>query len=150
MNIKELENLSPCPIKYVPFMIGGSGSFIVGRSIFKCKIEIRGSASEPEKLASLAHEIGHALCFSKKCKCMKDAHEPGEHLGYNAILAEYHAMKFCIKWLLKNKQKEALINEVSLLEREVKEIGSIAHSEAAKKIMKLKLWKKALKFIEEN
>jgi len=150
MKLKELEKLSPCPIKYTPDLWFSFGEFRVLKGIFNCQIVVRDGMDEAKTLGALAHEIGHALCYSKKCKCMKDAHEPGDHLGSNAILAEYHAIKFCLSWLLKNKQKEALAHEIELIKKDSVNKFSAAHKGACKKIMKLKLWQKILDFVEEN
>jgi len=59
-------------------------------------------------------------------------------------------MKFSLKFLLSNKQTKALKNTIDIIHQCKKDTRSIAHSEAAKKIMKLKIWQKALDFVKEN
>ena len=64
-------------------------------------------------------------------------------------LSEYHAMKFASKWLLDNQCKEAMKNHVGLTEAQSRD-ESGPHAEAAKRLVKLKLWEKCKKFAESG
>jgi len=150
MNLKELEKLSPYPINYVNKWRYEHGAFFPKFSTFYCRIEINKDLSEDVKLATLAHEVGHALCYKKGCKCMEYAHELGTHISSKYTMTEYHANKFAIKFLLENKQKEALKDIIKVILEDSQDYFNGAHQKACKKIMKLKLWKKALDFVEEN
>ena len=140
--IKRLIELSPCVVQFTSVM-HYYGEFCHPDEA-ENHIKVYSGAKEYEQIAVLAHEIGHALCEEKKCKCRKSL--PGDHAP-----TEYHAMKFGLNWLLKHRHKESLMWEVDNLEKwSVFCQCSPDHQKAARKVMKLKLWKKCKKFIEEE
>jgi len=101
------------------------------------RIEIAKGLKKHRRISILAHEIGHALCSEKNCKCMIGRN--------NHILAEYHAFKFELGWLLKHKQKKALKSAI----HDIKDYHDVnAHQFAAERIMKLKLWQKCLGYVK--
>ena len=137
-----LKRLSPVPIEFVDEMQcwGYDGMFWYKNSTLGHPyIELLDSLKEHEKIATLAHEIGHALCNEKNCKCLKIYEK-------NPVLTEIHAFKCELKWLLKHKQKEALKYEIRGLKSYI-ENRSDHYVDVAKRIMKLKLWQKCLNFI---
>ena len=142
--IEMLKRLSPVPIEFVDEMIdwGYSGMFWdeKGSLVGHPYIEILDSLEEHEKIAVLAHEIGHAICKEKNCECFKVYKK-------NPALVEIHAYKYDLNWLLKHKQKRALKYEIRQLELHV-ENRSDHYTEAAKHIMKLKLWQKCLDYVK--
>ena len=63
---------------------GGLHLFIdpIEQALLRLPVEvilIERSRSIKNKLASLLHEIGHANCFLKKCRCVEDAHFEERH-----------------------------------------------------------------------
>ena len=100
-------------------------------------IEILNSLSKYKKINTLLHEIGHAKCDKEKCPCMKLD---------DYIEGEIHAYKYTLEWLLKNKQKKALKIEIEHIEDHLGRTDY--YCEAAKHIMKLKLWQKCLDYVK--
>jgi len=141
--IEILKRLSPVPIEFVDEMeIPGYDGMFWGNevsSIGHPYIEIDNNLENYQKIATLIHEIGHALCGEKKCQCVKTYEE-------NPKLAEIHAYKYELKWLLEHKQKKALKYEMEGIKSFI-ENRPDHYAEAAKHIMKLKLWQKCLNFV---
>lgn len=134
--IEMLKQLSPVPIKFKNGReMSDIGLYFAEDTYYSPHIEIANDLEKHHKIAILAHEIGHALCSKKNCKCMinKDDH----------TLAEYHAFKFELEWLLKHKQRKALKSTV----KNIKSCHSGPHKSAAKHIMRLKLWQKCLDYV---
>jgi hypothetical protein len=99
------------------------------------------NAVSPE--ITLAHEIGHAKCDEKKCKCFKNKG--------NSVLREYHAYQYELKTLLKHGDRELLseaIRQIELTFNFGASYGYEDHATAIEKIMKLKLWQKCLEAIK--
>jgi len=142
--IETLKRLSPVPIEFVDEMrcFGFCGMFWDDgvSSIGHPFIEIDNNLENHQKIATLIHEISHAICSGKNCKCVKIYEK-------NPALAEIHAYKYELKWLLKHKQKGALKYEIEQIELHIKN-RSDHYVEAAKHIMKLKLWQKCLDYVK--
>jgi len=160
--LDQLIELSPYPVIFAPgeelvFDVFGFAGFMVNSNTVagylspgpprtkKMYIKMNVNISKSAQISTLAHEIGHALCSVNNCKCQEDDHK---------ILAEHHANMFCLKYLLKTKQAEPIKAYINLIERQAsfKAFDSrfVRAKEAAKKIMKLKLWEKCKKFVEEK
>ena len=102
----------------------------------KTYIEVLNSLSKYQKIATLLHEIGHAKCDMKKCKCISVCSAEGE----------IHAYEYTLMWLLKNKQKKVLKVEMKRIKNNRDRIDY--YGKAAKAIMKLKLWQKCLDYVK--
>lgn len=142
-----LKRLSPASIEFMSRMsvsdcegMFSYGDKYIGHPLGK--IEILDSLLLHEKIATLAHEIGHALCYEKRCKCLQP-----ETVKKNYALAEIHAYKYVLSWLLKNKQKQALIWEMGRIKENSLNPYAGHYREATKHIMKLKLWQKCLNYV---
>ena len=137
-----LKRLSPVPIEFVDEMQcwGYDGMFWYKDSTLGHPyIEILDSLEKDDKIATLIHEIAHAVCHEKNCECLKIYKK-------NPVLTEIHAYKYELKWLLKHKQKRALKNEIKRIESYI-EYRSDHYVDVAKHLMKLKLWQKCLNFV---
>ena len=102
-------------------------------------IEILNSLKKHREIAVLIHEIAHAICNEKNCKCLKVYEK-------NPVLTEIHAFKYTLRWLLKHQQKKALKFELKRIESYI-EYRSDHYVDVAKHLMKLKLWQKCLNFV---
>lgn len=112
------------------------GGFLPGKDgQVKACIEVLNSLSKRQKIATLLHEIGHAKCSKKKCECRL----------VNSAKGEIHANGYALNWLLKNKHKKILKTEMKLIKNNSDRIDY--YGEAAKHIMKLKLWQECLEYI---
>lgn len=145
MMLEKLKRLSPVPIKFVNEMQcpGYTGMFwsdersLVGHPY----IEICNNLENHQKIATLIHEIAHAICYEKNCECVKIYEK-------NPALTEIHAYEYELKWLLEHKQKKALRDEIKHIESFV-EYRSDHYVDAAKHIMETKLWQKCLDYIKD-
>ncbi|KKN19125.1 hypothetical protein LCGC14_0948810 [marine sediment metagenome] len=136
---------SPVPIKFVdavdnPYWCGiyyqGETKGYTG----KARIEILAELDNCQKMSTVVHEIGHAQCDARDCKCMKNS---------DYTEREIHAYKFTLSWLLKHKQKKTLKQEIYSLRRQASgDTCSEYYTKAAKYIMKLKLWQKCLDYVK--
>ena len=144
MNIEELIQLSPVPVKFTNDIYNPhfAGVYYEGETkgyTGKARIEIADDLTNCQKIRVLVHEIGHAICDMKNCKCMSNP----DH-----VKREIHANKFVLSWLLKHKQKEALKQEILQLEGQANGQTCYGYYEkAAKHVMKLKLWQKCINYI---
>lgn len=144
MNIEQLIQLSPVPIKFINLVNNSSywagAYFKINESVTgKAYIEILNKLDNYQKIITLTHEIAHANCDTKGCKCMKNP---------DYTEREIHANKFTLSWLLKYKQKEALKQEMKSLTAQANGYSKYEHYvKAAKHIMKLKLWQKCLDYV---
>lgn len=144
--IEQLKRLSPVPIEFKDEMsiLDFSGIYystdgFTGKTAY---IEVSNNLDNDQKIAVLVHEIGHATCDVKGCKCMKNP----DHTE-----REIHANKFTLKWLLKHKQKEALSGEINCITKQANGFSSRSYYiTAARHIMGLKLWQKCLNYINES
>lgn len=141
--LEKLIELAPCVVEFVSMPFFVDGAFHHPKGIAH-HIEVDRMAQKDTQIAILAHEIGHALCEAKGCKCRNSL--PGNHEP-----AEYHAMKFALTWLLKHQCKVSLRDEFCNIRGLAKNsIKFSAHHKAAKRITKLKLWQKCEDYIEEQ
>lgn len=145
MNIKQLIQLSPVPVEFVhemdnPNFIGVYYQGKIKGYTGKACIEILDELDNCQKVAVLVHEIAHANCDVKNCKCMKNM----DHTE-----REIHANKFVLSWLLKHKQKEALKREINGLTQQANGCTNYKYYiKAAKHVMGLKLWQKCLDYVK--
>ena len=140
--IEMLKRLSPVPIKFVDEMQcwGYDGMFWYRNSSpGHPYIEILNGLEKHREIAVLIHEIAHAMCNEKNCKCLKVYEK-------NPVLTEIHAFKYTLRWLLKHQQKEALKYELKCIKSYIT-YRSDHYVNVAKHLMKLKLWQKCLDFI---
>lgn len=143
MKIEQLIQLSPVPVEFVDTLNNShfAGAYYHAKEYAgKPRIKIVNELDNNEKMVTLIHEIAHAKCDAKGCKCMKNP---------DRTVREYHANKFTLTWLLKHKQKELLKQEMDVIIGQANGLSNYEYYvEAAKHIMKLKLWHKCLNYIK--
>ncbi len=92
------------------------------------------------QFAILAHELQHAKCALTDCFCIK--HKT------NGFYREYHAFKggliACFDFI------PALKEEIQHITKCAHEFENTGHKKACKKLMTTKLWRKALKSINNS
>ncbi len=125
MNLKQIEKLSPVEIEYKDNLYV-DGLYDAGIKRIKIDKKLCGN----NKIETLLHEIGHAIHDKNGCKCIYTRNHP---------LGEYHAYRFVMKFV-----KDNLVLVDVFVEDVIEGFNSFsqAHNIAAKRIMKLKGWKK--------
>ena len=82
--------------------------FLIAGFAAKIKIGIQRDLLQYQQIAMLYHELGHADCHKRKCRCFTPAKQ-------NRKLSEIHAHKYTLEHLLKDGYHKALkwyINQV--------------------------------------
>lgn len=132
MTLKEITKLSPVEVRYVPMPDGGR--YYLNTPQY---ITINENIGKIQQATALLHEIGHALCDIKKCKCFKKS--------VDEVLREYHAYKFVLKHV-KNDKK--------LMRQFIKDVEYVLnnncypdHNKAVQRIIRLKQWTKFCKVV---
>ena len=141
--LEELLNLSPCKVLFTRHCYYNYGAYwdkTKAKHLFNPTIEIQKDLKEHEKLAVLVHEIAHANCDKNNCICWTTE---------DNVLREYHAYKYSLEWLLKNNCPEALKFTIKSIKSNSEIQDFEQHTQAAQRIVKLKLWQKCLDFIGE-
>ena len=137
-----LKRLSPVPITFTELECPediGVFFWSHGETLFSGtgeRIEVSENLQQSQRIAILSHEVGHALCFEKKCKCFENS---------DIAKREIHAHKYSLRFLLKHEQKESLkwlINDIE--ERSAK---YDLWEKILKHLIKSKLWQKCLNFV---
>jgi len=109
-------------------------------------IKINKNQSISEKIVDLLHEGTHAQHDLQGCKCMNDEAKENEN---EQILAEYHAMQETLKIAHRWQDKQIMKAAIDVVQMALV-CDSYSHSKAAKKIMKLKSWKKYKNFLDNK
>jgi len=139
--IETLKRLSPVPIEFVYPKVGVIGEYFWGDDkttpFLNKRIEVDKTLKKHEHIAVLSHEIAHALCDVKNCNCRE-----------SKILEEIHAHKYSLNLLLKHEQKASLKWLLMKIEEHLNCSHFSPAIEAAKHIMKLKLWQKCLDYVK--
>lgn len=160
--LKELANIiSPVPIKFMAddkmkpnepgfYYLGGIANALIAKFGFAVKffpvfyiakigdqfnrphIGIRDSLSYHQKISTLLHEVGHALCYEKNCECCRK----------NRKHREIHAWEYALSWMLEHELKKALLEALWFILKLSEQDNY--HGEASRHIMKTKLWQKCL------
>jgi hypothetical protein len=107
------------------------------------RILIQEGQSEDVTIYSIAHELGHALCGKKGCRCMARDRK-------DSVLAEYHAEIFNLRWQLRRKNKGAMRKTLNNIEKYTVSHPYSDHVKAWNMLKKLKLWEKCKKFAESG
>lgn len=100
-------------------------------------IEILSSSDYNTKILSLIHELSHARCHKKRCRCWNM-----DKLG------EIHAYAYTLKWLIKNKRKELLKIQMRTLSKMQERTDY--YSDAVRYIMTTRLWQRCLGIMKEK
>lgn len=136
-----LKRLSPVPIEFVCKNDSYLGRYYHEDNYedYPC-IKIVDEMPNDEKLSVLAHEIGHALCYEKKCECTL--------VGKDYIKREIHACEYQLSWLLEHEQLKSLEWSIKTLKEWLSRYDYFA--KVAQNIIKMKLWQKCLDYINEQ
>jgi hypothetical protein len=143
MNKQDLLQFSPYPVKEIaanPLI--HTGTFTHDSK--EAYIQITSSLPEYKKLASLAHELGHARHFKRHCKCYWD----DEDAIQSFIIKELHAMKFELAVLLHLKARRSLkwvMREYSCLS----DYSNKATQIVLRKLYQTKIYFKCKEFIKK-
>ena len=138
--IEMLKRLSPVLITIMAIKYPDDlGSFYWGSETAPFsgrRIEISERLSRPQCIAVLSHEVGHALCYEKNCKCFNNP---------DIVKREVHAHKYSLGFLLKHKQKESLKWMTEDIRK--RSHDNYVFEQILKHLTKLKLWQKCLNFV---
>lgn len=74
------------------------------------RIDLQVNLSTIEQEATLVHELGHARCDKRNCRCMH-----GTWTELNRVRIELHAELYALHFLLKHHRKQALIFRLTYL-----------------------------------
>ena len=139
---KELLNLiklSPCKIIFLSQYdkeIATHGEY----DIYTKTINILDSLEVEQKILSLVHEIGHAICDKNKCICL-------QQYPKLAGLAELHAVIYSLNYCYANKHKKLLSMLVTNLVYNAGRRVKTCHTIAIKQIVKYELFTKCIKMV---
>ena len=132
--LNELIKLSPCPVYFVPHDTAGSFCY----TSMKQWIKIKENTPTEVQIATLAHEIGHAICYNKRCGCYSpkkktlcEYHAFIYSLSLLYIIGNIHILRLCMKNMVQSYYKNSE--------------GWYKYHLAIKHIMKTKLWKRCIK-----
>lgn len=134
--IDRILSICPCPVIFGEWFWMNYGMYDY-RQFTNKRIQIDQTKPKHVQIAVLAHEVGHALCDAKNCRCRRA----------NSTLSEFHAQLFALSTLLEHKSKKALNFLISIIEEEAASGNSI-HARADRHIMRLFLWKKCKRFAD--
>ncbi len=145
--IDELIKLSPVPVIFTNNLsVDYIGSYHHAKKLYDGDIvkepfiKIRDDLKDYQKIGTLVHEIKHAQCVKKNCKCMRNPDKTER---------EVHAYMYELLWLLKHKQMEGLKELIEKIEYKAENNFTNQYGTSARQIVKSKLWKRCLKFIGE-
>lgn len=136
--IKQLKKLSPHPIRKTN-LYNSTGVFNYGsHTDYKPYIEIDKSINKFEQITTLAHELGHAQHYKRKCICYR---------LNDKITREVHAIRFSLLLMLHYNLDLPLALEINEIESIVNNSFSMPKEEitARKIIMDMKVWERAKK-----
>ena len=141
MNIEQLIQLSPVPVRFVHDTGDYLGRYCHDNAHEEWPltrhIKIVDSLDDYGKISVLVHEIGHAICYGKNCECVKTC---------DYIMREIHAFEYMLKWLLENKQKESMKWSIKTLKTFLDRYDH--YTQVSKHIMKSELWQKCLDYVK--
>lgn len=132
--LQELIELCPCAVAF-----GNAGGYDGGYCTSTNTITIEDKLNEHQRFSVLAHELQHAECQRTNCVCRK--HKVG------GFLREYHAYKSQIVRCLGNiPALKASTGAIRFGADDSVIFSSLpGHIKACKRLVKTKLWRKALK-----
>jgi len=104
-----------------------------------CRIEINSLDNIAHDIVSLLHEQVHYRHENENCRCMNRSCR---------TLAEYHAYKEGLQAAIKLGNKDIIKETILLIQGQAEKNFTNSHRTAAKKVMRLKLWQKALKWLD--
>jgi len=108
VKLKQIEKLSPVPVRYKDVDLA-SGYYVRDDLDELPGVVVKKSLKTDQKIIILLHEIGHAVCDKKRCKCQHP------HKKAPSFLTEYHAMKFVLDYLVKCPDKKLITIFVNTL-----------------------------------
>ena len=135
--IKKIVRLSPVPVVFREsihtlrgFVDGWvtMGRYCPKNGSFKECIEVVKNIPHRKKIGILLHEIGHAICAKRGCRCATKVSWEGEH----------HADMYALKWLLDHKKRKPLISRMQAIKDHSSEDNLYAVAAAA--TMSSDLW----------
>lgn len=140
--LESLIKLSPCPVDFKAMSIDGWFE----HSIREQKICIKYNIPIDTQIATLAHELGHAMCYKNNCICFKKVNNStNERLLDKRVLCEYHAFIYSLQLLYVIGNKLILQNCMSNIISSYYN-QSYKYKFASKHIMNTIIWKRCIKF----
>lgn len=139
--LKQLKKKSICPVaetvKHTSFF---SGWFIHSSTSTSSdgRIQINKNMSVFEKEGTLTHEMGHARCHNRHCKCYKK---------YDDVLQEVHAELYTLHLLLRNHRKNGIKARFKRLQNDW---NYEPHSEAREIIENRRIYKRCQEFVKSG
>jgi len=99
--LDKLKKISPCPVDEITMVLSAGMYFHPTNNSIDLdgRICINKQMNIFEKEGTLVHEIGHARCFNRSCKC---------HTKQDHVLTEVHAELFALHYLLRRGNKKAI------------------------------------------
>ena len=125
-----------CPVKKIDGFSSRGCYYAARHRGDKSRIEVYSTGDNAENIATLLHEQAHHQHELDGCVCIELR---------NQSMAEYHAYRDSLKAAIQLNRIDVVIKVIDLI-REQSELKRIRnpHRTAARKVMKLKLWNKAL------
>lgn len=138
--LDKLKKKSICPVKETVRDIDYfTGWFIhLSTTSFDGRIEINKEMKISEKEGTLAHEMGHAKCLNRACKCYEKTDRP---------LQEVHAELYALHLLLKNRRKNAIKARFKRLKNDW---NDSPYSKAKDVIIHRKVYKRCQEFTKKD
>ena len=135
--IDKLIALCPCEIRY------GDTTRNFYSSMGSPHIVLSTHGTVHRQIAALAHEVGHAVCDSNNCNCVRCIRLSTRN---HSQLFEYHASMFSLTWLLDNELMQSLYELANCI-RDIADNrfdSETYYRESAAKIIKTELYQGCL------
>jgi hypothetical protein len=110
---------------------------------FVPSIQITMSLDEHERIAVFAHELGHAVHYRDHCECYT------KYDGHDRFLAEIHAYRFGLKFMLKHELTDALRYEYDCMKKGYYSMEA-SYKKVIDKIRTERIWREVKRYLEKN
>ena len=136
--LSELIKLSPCPVHFKTLQL--YGQFCNTTTHSNRWIEIKENISVDIQVGTLAHEIGHCICYDKGCKCYNPKKK---------ALCEYHAFMYSLSllYLIGDKNILRICMENMITSYYKNSGGWYKYHIATKHAMNTNLWQRCIKLV---
>jgi hypothetical protein len=137
--LRKLMFFAGCPIevtkrkKIFPFYAFGIFRSAKWGTLSEANIGIWPTLTNYQKVAVAAHEIGHAICWNKQCRCCWNG---------DAVLMEVHAWRYSLQHLLDYGNRKSLFFTMEQICSFACGCRSKDHQKACRRLIKCAVWKK--------